>query len=64
MSALTMPRPITAPAPLAQAATYRGVARGWEPIGAPRPLAQAQALAALATRIRPDYITRAQALIA
>jgi hypothetical protein len=49
-------------APLAQAATYRGVSRGWEPIGAPRPWAQAQALAALAARVRPDYITRARRL--
>ena len=52
-----MPTPTT-PTPLAQAQTYRGIARGWAPIGAPQPLAQAQALAALAARVRPDLSHR------
>jgi len=56
-----MPRPLTTPAPLYQAATYRGAAAGWVPLGEPRPLAQAQALAALTARIRCGYITRARA---
>lgn len=56
-----MPRPLTTPAPLYVAATYRGAAAGWVPLGEPRPLAQAQALAALTARIRCDYITRARA---
>lgn len=51
---------LTTPTPLAQAATYRGAAAGWVPLGDPRPLAQAQALAALAARVRPHYLTRAR----
>lgn len=51
--------PLTTPAPLYQAATYRGVTRGWVALGEPRPLAQA--LAALTARIRTDHITRARA---
>lgn len=53
--------PLTTPAPLYVAATYRGVTRGWVALGEPRPLAQAQALAALTARIRTDVITRARA---
>lgn len=49
---------LTTPTPLAQAQTYRGIARGWAPIGAPRPLAQAQALATLAARVRPNLSHR------
>jgi hypothetical protein len=56
-----MPRPLTTPAPLYVAATYRGAAAGWVALGEPRPLAQAQALAALTARIRTDHITRARA---
>lgn len=48
------------PTPLAQVTTYRGAAAGWVPLGDPRPLAQAQALATLAARVWPEYVTRAR----
>lgn len=52
-------RPLTAPAaPLAQAARFRGLARGWEPLGRPRTPAQAARLAALMARIDPAATLR------
>lgn len=45
-------------APLAQAARFRGLARGWEPLGRPRPEPAARRLAALMARIDPAATLR------